>query len=144
VDRAALDAASLLGIPTRGWVPLGRLADDGRIPETYGGLQEAGSPDYAERTRRNVRDTDATLLLFRGALVGGSAYTGEEAERLGRPVLRVDLDSCPSDEAAGRIRSWLGGLSGSRLNVAGPRASQDPGIHGLAKALLLAVLGSAG
>jgi hypothetical protein len=34
-DRAALDAAIRLGIPHGGWVPKGRLAEDGRLPDRY-------------------------------------------------------------------------------------------------------------
>jgi len=35
VDRAALDAAIELGIPPGGWVPKGRKAEDGKLPEKY-------------------------------------------------------------------------------------------------------------
>ncbi len=57
VDRAALDVGRDLGIATCGWIPRGRLAEDGIIPDRYAGLRETESPDYAERTTRNVRDT---------------------------------------------------------------------------------------
>jgi hypothetical protein len=32
VDRAALDAAIEAGLPHGGWCPLGRRAEDGRLP----------------------------------------------------------------------------------------------------------------
>jgi hypothetical protein len=35
VDRAALDAAIRLGIPHGGWIPKGRLTEDGPLPDTY-------------------------------------------------------------------------------------------------------------
>ena len=35
VDRAALDVALALGIPTGGWCPNGRRAEDGVIPARY-------------------------------------------------------------------------------------------------------------
>ncbi|WP_432280518.1 YpsA SLOG family protein [Spectribacter acetivorans] len=35
VDRGALDAALDAGIPRGGWVPSGREAEDGRIPDWY-------------------------------------------------------------------------------------------------------------
>jgi hypothetical protein len=35
VDRAALDAAIKLGIAHGGWVPKGRLTEDGPLPGTY-------------------------------------------------------------------------------------------------------------
>ena len=86
VDRAALDVARDLGLITGGWVPLGRLAEDGAIPERYAGLRETESSDYAERTTRNVEDSDATLILYRSRLSGGTAFTKMEALRLDRPV----------------------------------------------------------
>ena len=63
VDRAGLDAAMRLNIPTGGWCPAGRLAEDGTIPEKYNTLQETTSSDYVVRTERNVRDADLTLIL---------------------------------------------------------------------------------
>src|SRR4051794_33669346 len=67
VDRAALDAAMQLRIACGGWCPLGRLAEDGRIPERYP-LVETPSDDVAQRTEWNVRDCGAVLVLFRGKL----------------------------------------------------------------------------
>lgn len=139
VDRAALDAATACGLGTGGWVPRGRRAEDGAVPAAYAGLRETPSDDYAERTTRNVRDTDATLILHRGPLTGGSAFTLAEAERLGRPVLAVDLARDAPDAALARIRTWLGTIGGTRLNVAGPRASTDPGVGEVAAAVLRAV-----
>ncbi len=50
VDRAALDAAMARGIACGGWVPRGRRAEDGRVPDTYP-LRETRSAAYGERTR---------------------------------------------------------------------------------------------
>jgi hypothetical protein len=90
-----------------------------------------------------VRDCDATLILVRGALRGGSAYTRDEAERMGKPCLMVDLDA-PRQEALDVARKWLVAIPGSRLNVAGPRASEQPGIHSLARDWLSGLLRSLG
>ncbi len=62
VDRAAWDVAIELGLPIGGWVPKGRRAEDGVIPERYTGLREAESADPAVRTALNVRDSDATRI----------------------------------------------------------------------------------
>jgi len=94
VDRAALDAALALGLALGGWCPLGRRAEDGPIPRAYL-LQETPTQDYAQRTEWNVRDSDATLILFRGRLTGGSARTAEHAARFERPLLTLDLDLTP-------------------------------------------------
>ncbi|MHC4177623.1 MAG: putative molybdenum carrier protein [Planctomycetota bacterium] len=124
VDRGALDAAIALGIPHGGWCPLGRLAEDGRIPDRYE-LRETESPEYSVRTERNVIDSDATLILCRGRPSGGTELTLRLAERHGRPHLVLDLDQAAQPE---QLRRWLQQQRVKVLNVAGPRESQSPGI----------------
>lgn len=129
VDRGALDAAIALGIEHGGWCPQGRLAEDGRIPDCYR-LEEIDSPDYPLRTERNVFDSDATLILRRGQLSGGTLLTLRFTEEHGRPCLVVDLEAplSPAD-----VRQWLREYKVAVLNVAGPRESQSPGIAQLTR-----------
>lgn len=129
-DRAALDTALELGIPHGGWVPRGRIAEDGRISDEYD-LKEMPSEAYDERTEKNVLSSDGTLVLHRGALRGGSQLTLELAVSHGRPCLDVDLQGVNSFEAARRINHWIADQGIRILNVAGPRASQDPEIYSL-------------
>jgi len=136
VDRAALDAARALGVPCGGWCPKGRLAEDGRLPERYP-LVETPSDDYAQRTEWNVRDSDGTLILYRGVLTGGSALTARLAERYDRPSLALDLQTSPDPLA---IREWIAKNQIRALNVAGPRDSGAPGLYEQARELLAAVL----
>ncbi len=128
-DRAALDAALELGVPISGWVPKGRKAEDGPVPDRYPNLRETGADDYETRTRWNVRDSDATLILSHGALTGGSKMTESFAREMGKPVFHVDLSTMSIDAAAATIREWLRDIEGDTLNVAGPRASSDPAIY---------------
>jgi hypothetical protein len=132
VDRAALDVAIALGIPHGGWCPQGRRAEDGVIPTDYA-LVEHASADYAARTEANVADADATLILARGPLAGGTALTRDFARRLQKPFLIVDLGTGPDPKGA---REWLAGHAVDVLNVAGPRESQRPGIGDEARAFL--------
>ena len=125
VDRAALDVALEMGLECSGWCPKGRRAEDGPIDTRYP-LTETESAEYAVRTKRNVRDTEATLVLNRGSLAGGTAATVRFAEELVRPYLIVQLDQNPSPQDAA---NWLLTLDLIRLNVAGPRESKAPGIH---------------
>lgn len=141
VDRAAWDAAREAGLAIRGWVPRGRKAEDGTVPAKYQGLQETPTAAYRQRTSWNVRDTDATLILCRGPLRGGTAYTLAEAERRHRPALVLDLASGDPKSGAARVCEWLVSVGGTRLNVAGPRASSDPAIYASAKALLSRLYG---
>lgn len=148
VDRAALDVALELGIPIGGWVPRGRLAEDGRIPARYQGLREAEAADYAVRTRRNVEDSDATLVLRMGAAAGGTGATLDIARRLRRPVLDIDLEHRSVADAAESVRAWLeqlgGARSGLRVNVAGPRASQAPRVYARTREVLHLALAAYG
>jgi len=136
VDRAALDVALELGIPCGGWVPLGRIDERGRIPDRYPNLRETPTADWNERTEANVRDSDGTLILSRGPLTGGSAYTERVAERLGRPCLHLDLAVRSKAEAVAEARAWIEREAVEVLNVAGPRASKDPELpHAVAQVL---------
>lgn len=136
VDRAALDAAIELGIPHGGWCPRDRTAEDGPIPDCYK-LRETNSPGYAERTERNVLGADATLILYRGRLSGGTLLTTQLAEQHGQPHLLVDLNAPPPPDEVCR---WLDEHSVKTLNVAGPRESQSPGIGAMARDYLLNIL----
>lgn len=140
VDRAALDVALELGISCGGWCPKGRLAEDGPIPGRYP-LRETRTARYARRTLWNVRDSDATLILAREPLVGGTAYTERCSRELERPCLVVAPDAADPATLM-RVRAWLAANDVEILNVAGPRESGAPGIHALAAAFLRALLGS--
>jgi len=143
VDRAALDVAIGRGIDHGGWVPKGRIAEDGRIPAIYR-VTETGTSRYAERTRRNVIDSDGTLIIYEGAMSGGTLLTRRCVREAGKPVLAVDLGTTTAADAASRIRAWIGENRIRVLNVAGPRESERRGIYGRARGLLIEVFGPAG
>ncbi|MFV2069566.1 MAG: putative molybdenum carrier protein [Pirellulales bacterium] len=124
VDRAALDVARELGMPHGGWCPAGRRAEDGPIARHYR-LLETETQDYAERTERNVIDSEGTLILCRGPLTGGTRLTRKLARRHGRPLLVVDLER---ETPLADVVAWLHEHGVTRLNVAGPRESTQPGI----------------
>lgn len=136
VDRAALDAAAACGIAGGGFCPKGRRAEDGPIPAHYP-LTELASADYPTRTRRNVHAADATLVLTRGRVRGGTLYTVQVAQRARKPVLVVDLRTQPR---VAPVRAWLHEHGVRVLNIAGPRETRAPGIHLDAKRFLLRLL----
>jgi Circularly permutated YpsA SLOG family len=137
VDRAALDAALELGIPHGGWCPRGRRSEDGAIPDVYE-LTETPESRYEQRTEWNVRDADATLLLFRDEMSGGTAFTFQCVRNLGRSHALIDLGRAPDPLA---LTGWIRGFR--VLNVAGPRESRQPGIYEEARQYLLDLLGQA-
>ena len=138
VDRGALDAALDCGVRCGGWCPQGRLAEDGRIPDHYPLRELAGG--YVERTRRNVEDSDGTLIIHFGALTGGTLATLEFCVALGRPFHLVDGNDVPASEAAAGVRRFVEGCGIRRLNVAGPRASNSPEAYRYAYAIVSQVL----
>ena len=137
VDRAGLDAALALGLAVGGWCPRGRHAEDGPIPERYP-LTETASAAYRVRTRLNVRDSDATLIVCRGPLTGGTKPHGRHRPAgSGRPLRIADLSRRVQAPAAA---AWLRRHGVRRLNIAGPRESQAPGIGAEARRFLMRVL----
>jgi len=149
VDRAALDTAVELGIPYGGWCPRGGWAED--LPQPpgllarYPQLRPTPCGEPAQRTRWNVHDSDATLILLPGgppAAGSGTSLTIATAEELGRPLAVVDLDA---PDARRQAMALLAALPpGGALNVAGPRESGAPGVYRRARALLAETLASVG
>lgn len=138
-DRAALDVGLDLGLEVSGWCPRGRRAEDGPIPERYP-LQELDSKSYAARTKKNVEDSDATLIITYGEPGAGSQLTIDHAARLGRPHLHLEIEDLVDEDAAREVRAWLDRARPGILNVAGSRESTDPGIARRVRHLLAAAL----
>jgi len=138
VDQGALDAAIASGMKHGGWCPAGRRCETGPIPEHYR-LQEHSSAYYPDRTEQNVIDSDATLIVYRQTISGGTALTQRLCRRIGKPFLRVAIDH--RSNAQEQIISWLGLVKPRVLNVAGPRESNAVGIQEQTRALLTAVFG---
>ena len=134
-DQAALDAAIGMGIPHGGWIPKGRLTEEGPAPEKYN-LEEMETERYEKRTEQNVIDSDGTVIYSHGALSGGSLYTQEMAQKHGRPFLHVNLGRMRSLEASLATGKWVAENGIGVLNVAGPRASKDPDIYRKVKGIL--------
>ena len=132
-DRAALDWAIRNDVPHGGWCPRGRRAEDGPISPRYA-LRETEAVGYLERTRRNVIDSDATLIVNVGTLEGGTLATANLARKLGKPHLVLQLDD--GNGSAQQLREWLAPRSFAVLNIAGPRESKRAGIHAITIKLL--------
>ena len=106
VERAALDVALKHKIPHGGWVPKGRLAEDGFIPAKYN-LKEILLENYPLKTEQNVIDSDGTLIISHGLLTGGPAMHAKIALKRGRPNLHIDLDDTKIFMASVLILNWL-------------------------------------
>jgi hypothetical protein len=128
VDRAALDFALKFNISHGGWIPKGRIAEDGPLPAKYQ-LQEMPTSSYPKRTEQNVFDSDATLIFSRGKPTGGTEYTRKMVLKHKKQMIYIDLKLKTSYDAAYEILSSIEFHHINILNVAGPRASKDPAIY---------------
>ena len=138
VDRAALDAAIAAGLTYGGIIPKGRIAEDGRVPQSYHALQEADVDEYSFRTEQNVLNADATLILGYLPMSGGTMTTNQYCHQHGKSHLFINLEK-PEDENRERILEWLQSEKPAILNIAGPRESKQPGIYKKARRLLESV-----
>jgi hypothetical protein len=138
-DRAALHWALSRGVPCGGWCPKGRKTEDGPIDPKYP-LKEAPSASYLQRAEWNVRDSDATVLFsIDPKLSGGSKRTIEFAHKHRKPHLHLRAgDAKPADA----LRAFVEQHGVKVLNVAGPRASKEPGVLNFLAAVLDRVLGN--
>ena len=135
VDRAALDEAMTLGLAVGGWCPRGRLAEDGVIPDRYP-LREMPQAGYAARTKKNVEDSDGTLIVYYDYATGGTALTIKYAIVARRPFLLIDAAEMPVERAAERLARFIGDYDIEVLNVAGPRASGEPRAYATVRRLI--------
>ncbi len=146
-DRAALDFAIEHGLPHDGWCPRGRRAEDGPIEEQYH-LRETDSAKYDQRTRMNVQESDATVVFtIAPQATGGTGLTIRLAGQEGKPLLHLARKAHPLAGTAEAIRADAAQLNGfvaahdvGRLNVAGPRASQEPAVAGYVRSVLATAL----
>ena len=94
----------------------------------------------ATHTELNILDSDGTLLFSHGKLIGGSALTKKLATKHNKPCLHVDLDELSEYKAMEIVKSWIDIRGIKILNVAGPRASESPGIYDSLQRVLKSVL----
>jgi len=124
---------------------------------------------YAERTSQNVADSDGTLIISHGPLMGGTRETQQFCIEQEKPHLVIDCASVSIEAAieqaeefvralssrahardlsnAGSVTGHSRGSSSSArlgmtpaLNVAGPRARQWPDGRSIAHEIVSAVL----
>ena len=134
VDRGALQAAMDLVLDWGGWAPKGWRAENGTIPPLYREkMLEHASANYLGRTRRNVVDSHATLIVTNTyPLSGGTLKTRLFCQEAMRSHFIVSLGE---SDAVGKTRRWLAQFFAIEhpvpfvLNVAGPRESKAGGIQ---------------
>lgn len=141
VDRAALDVAIEADIPYSGFIPTGRIAEDGSVPPRYKLAEvplavyndlrfdpENRADRYRIRTLLNVRQSDATLIVVQDTarVTPGSRLTIDIARKERKPCL---LLSTKDQDASWRFQTWIKDQGIKVLNIAGSRESKAPGIY---------------
>lgn len=133
VDRAALDAAIALGYPIGGYVPKGRIAEDGAVPIKYP-MTETASADYTDRTKRNIAACGATIILIQNErdMRGGTLLTRRIVAESACCVGCVIDMSKPNASVV--MRNFWSVIEKAEplvtvVNFAGPRESKSPGIY---------------
>lgn len=142
VDQGALHGAQLAGVATGGIAARGWTTEDGSAEELLRGfnLRECSTPGYRDRTRQNVLQSDATLLIG-NAGSPGSRLTEELCDKFGKPHMLYPWPShVPMQLEC--VALWVGQQEIRVLNVAGNRESRNPGISRMTKRLILQLCGA--
>ena len=131
----------------RGWCPPGRISEDGTIPEIFPlketpeeRSQDALDIPRSQRTEWNVRDSDATLVLWPGAFDKrdlGTRYTVDCALRYKKPLLNCDPTE-PND--IDKASEWIIRNNIETLNVSGPSERASPGVGASAERFIRKLL----
>lgn len=125
-DRGGIEAAFELGVETGGTAPLNfrtSRGDDTTLKQYK--LVEDMSYAYPPRTKKNVKNSDGTVIIGTQMNSPGSVLTHKFCKELGRPVLMIGLAEQYDNEEllseAKALAAWIRKNKVSVLNVAGNR-----------------------
>lgn len=141
-DQGGLMAAFDHGIPTSGYCPADYLTNLGFQPmlEIFG-LIPTRSSGYKDRTKLNVKNSDATVVVGFNLDSPGSKLTVSFCKELGRPYHLVKLSTKDTDadraELARHLASFIINHHVLVLNVAGNRDSASSSANFIATRQLL-------
>jgi len=137
-DRGGLEAGEKLGLVTGGWIPKGFRTENGAAPmmALQYNLQEHHSSKYPPRTKLNVKQADATLIVG-NINSSGSKLTARCCMDMHKPYIVVPRHKAvvPIKLDILRLRRFLKNVT--ILNVAGNRESKNPGIQNFTKTLIV-------
>jgi len=124
-DRAALDFALQNKFSCGGWCPRGRMAEDGKIPDHYP-LEETQFEDPSHRSRKNVDESDGTIIICLKEPDKGTRFTLQYAKDQLKPVYLIrENEQINTTE----FKIWMEVNKIKVLNVAGPRESNAEGVY---------------
>lgn len=124
-DIAGLIAAKEVGITTGGTAPKDYRTENGsnyNLKTEYG-LVEDSSYSYVPRTKKNIKDSDGTLIVAYNLSSAGTKLTLNECKKKGKPHLIIDFNN--PNLAITPIVLWIKANNIKVLNVAGNRNNGD-------------------
>ena len=132
-DQGALHGAKVAGLKTGGTAPKGWKTEWGPAEShlLYYNLCQSQNSSYPARTKRNVFDSDGTLI-FGGLQSAGSAITLRFCKDQDKPCLFIPWGGnnlYPVATYLPNAKLWIERENIETLNVAGNRESKNPGIH---------------
>ncbi|MDO4897153.1 MAG: putative molybdenum carrier protein [Moraxella sp.] len=130
VDRGALDGALAKGVPCGGHCPEDRRAEDGKIDDKYPLTPLVGA-GYRRRTRQNVMDSDATVIIYHAQITpkSGTELTLKTCISQHKPYLLIDMNVFDVAVASMYVIDFIKKYQISTLNFGGSRGSLMPTIH---------------
>lgn len=142
-DTGALLAAHESRVLTGGTMPKGFTNENGKNP-LYARLfdmEELTNVDwkvlafqYVMRTKKNVADSDGTLIFTKTPISKGSKLTMETCMEMNKPFLVLDPDT--EGDLLPTLTEFITSNKVEILNVAGNRESVNPGIENKVEAII--------
>lgn len=137
-DQAGVDAAKWHGFETGGWMPARWVTLAGCRPDfaTKYGMQEHKNTGYPPRTKQNVFDADATIVLSEQMNSAGTKLTIQAARLFRKPLYTTQLNVAGEEK---QVAQWLIDNSVHVLNVAGNSEQRCPGIYESVRTFMIKV-----
>ncbi len=147
-DLGGLQAGNKSQIETGGWAPKYFLTENGsnlKLGHLYG-LKETKSGKYPARTKRNVKESDATLWVGYDNSAGAK-LTFSACRKFKKPwfVVPYDFNAYQKDllkiletrVVAKQLADWLADYRVKILNVAGNRESINTGVGSFTERIVM-------
>ena len=136
-DIAALDACLELDFSCGGYCPIGRYNESGKIPKRYPLIEYGLS--YQERTKKNVIESDGTVIFISKFLTKGSSLTWDYCNFYKKYGIIININN-GFNQSYVELKDFIKKHSIHILNVAGTRASKYPDMHGIVKDIISTVI----
>ena len=140
VSRGALDAALEVNADCGGSCAVGRMAEDGFVPDNYP-VEELPGADTSDSIRQNVKDSDGTAIIYFGEIEDEPEEALDYCVQLGKAYRLVNGGDLQPGQAGKVIADFIKDKGIMTLNVIGPKASAIERAHRFGYESIRALLG---